>query len=63
MLAASCDENAIVLDPMGGAGTVAMVALQMGFRAITIDLNPDYTEEARHRILQRPVTDRGRRRR
>lgn len=54
MLAASCDENAIVLDPMGGAGTVALVALQMGFRAITIDLNPDYTEEARHRICNAP---------
>ena len=40
---------------MGGAGTVAMVALQMGFRAITIDLNPDYTEEARERISNAPT--------
>jgi DNA modification methylase len=55
MLAASCDEKGIVLDPMGGAGTVALVALQMGFRAITIDLNPDYTEEARQRISNAPA--------
>lgn len=56
MLAASCDDNAIVLDPMGGAGTVALVALQMGLRAVTIDLNPDYTAEARQRIANAPAT-------
>ena len=50
ILAASCDDDAVVLDPLGGAGTVALVALQMGHRAITIDNNPDYTEEARQRI-------------
>jgi DNA modification methylase len=56
MLAASCDDDAIVLDPMGGAGTVAMVALQMDQRAITIDLCPAYTAEARHRLANAPAT-------
>jgi len=56
MLLPSCDDNAVVLDPFGGAGTTAMVALQLGFSAITIDINPDYTEEARDRIARAAVT-------
>ena len=55
ILAASCDDDAVVLDPLGGSGTVALVALQMGHRAITIDNNPDYTEEARQRIVNAPA--------
>ena len=50
ILAASCDDDAVVLDPLGGSGTVALVALQMGYRAITIDNNPEFTKEARQRI-------------
>jgi DNA modification methylase len=50
ILAASCDNDAVVLDPLGGSGTVALVALQTGHRAITIDNNPAYTDEARQRI-------------
>ena len=56
MLLPSCDDNAVVLDMFGGAGTTAMVALQLGFSAITIDVNPDYTEEARERIARAPAT-------
>jgi DNA modification methylase len=50
MLLPSCDDGAVVLDMFGGAGTTALVALQLGFSAITIDIDPDFTEEARNRI-------------
>ena len=36
-----------------------MVALQRGHRAITIDLNQDYTEEARARLANAPATEVG----
>ena len=39
-----------VLDPFGGSGTVAAVAVGNGRRAIHIDLNPEYNELARNRI-------------
>jgi DNA modification methylase len=39
-----------VLDCFGGAGTTALVALQLGHRAISIDINPAHTREARQRI-------------
>lgn len=41
---------AIVLDPFFGAGTVGLVALRLGRRAIGIELNPDYADLARNRI-------------
>ena len=48
MILASCTSaDDIVLDPFGGAGTVALVALQLGFKAITIDIFP--TTPQRHR--------------
>ncbi|WP_336812281.1 DNA-methyltransferase [Bosea sp. MMO-172] len=39
-----------VLDPFGGAGTVGLVARQLGLRSTLIELNPDYAEIARLRI-------------
>ena len=55
MILASCTSaDDIVLDPFGGAGTVALVALQLGFKAITIDIFPDYTEEAQNRLANAP---------
>lgn len=32
----------VVLDPFGGSGTTGMVALELGRKAILIELNPDY---------------------
>jgi DNA modification methylase len=54
MIASSCDDNSVVLDVFGGAGTTAMVALQLGHRTITIDINADYTREARQRLSNAP---------
>ena len=42
------------MDVFGGAGTTALVALQLGHRAITIDINPAYTDEARARMANAP---------
>lgn len=38
-----------VLDPFVGSGTTAEMALELGRRAIGMDLNPDYVEMARAR--------------
>jgi DNA modification methylase len=43
---------ALVLDPFGGAGTVGLVAEQMGRDAILIELVPSYVEQARRRIAR-----------
>lgn len=40
-----------VLDPFGGAGTVGLVAQQLGLDATLIELNPGYAEIARRRIF------------
>jgi len=43
-------EPGIVLDPFGGSGTTALVALQMARRFILIELNREYCEMALRRI-------------
>jgi site-specific DNA-methyltransferase (adenine-specific) len=50
-LLVSCPENSLVIEPFGGAGTVALVARELGHRVISIDINPAYTEEARQRLF------------
>ena len=48
-----------VLDPFAGAGTVGVVARQMGLNHIGLELNPDYCEMARQRIADpepEPIT-------
>jgi len=40
----------VVLDPFGGAGTVAMVAESLGRDWITIELNPEYVEIIKRRV-------------
>ena len=49
-LSVSCPEDAQALDCFGGAGTTALVAVQLGHRAISIDIHGAYTAEARRRI-------------
>jgi hypothetical protein len=55
IIATSCDSDSLVLDPFGGAGTAALVALQLGHRAITIDIHPAFTQEARERLSDAPA--------
>lgn len=40
----------VVLDPFGGAGTTAMVALRLGRRAVSIELSEEYHGMAQKRI-------------
>ena len=40
----------LVLDPFFGAGTVGMVAREMGRRCVGVELNDDYIEIARRRV-------------
>jgi len=47
---AGCPKGGLVLDPFGGAGTTALVALGHFRRAALIELNPDYAAMARARI-------------
>lgn len=56
--ACDCGESdsvpGVVLDPFGGSGTTAIVALELDRRAILIDLNPTYCKMARNRIIKMP---------
>lgn len=47
---AGCPAGGTVLDPFGGSGTTALVARQLGRRAVLIELNSDYIEIARNRL-------------
>ena len=47
---AGCPPGGLVLDPFGGAGTTALVALRLGRRAALIELNPEYAAMAGERI-------------
>jgi site-specific DNA-methyltransferase (adenine-specific) len=47
---AGCPPNGLVLDPFGGSGTTAQVAIQEGRNAVIIELNPKYVELAQKRI-------------
>lgn len=49
MILAASRPGDIVLDPFGGSGTTAMVAIQNGRDAILCELNPEYCELARKR--------------
>src|SRR5206468_1133976 len=44
----------IVLDPFCGSGTTGKVALELGRRAILIELNPDYIKLAEQRTFVTP---------
>lgn len=48
---AGCPVGGTVLDPFGGAGTTALVAERKGRNAVLIELNPEYAEITRRRLL------------
>lgn len=41
---AGCPVGGTVLDPFGGSGTTGMVALELGRKAVLIELNPEYVK-------------------
>lgn len=48
---AGCPAGGMVLDPFGGAGTTGLVADRLGRDCTLIELNPEYADMARRRIL------------
>lgn len=48
-------EPGLVFDPFGGAGTVSLVAEQLGLRSVMIELNPEYADIAQRRITGAPL--------
>lgn len=49
---AGCPEGGMVYDPFTGFGTTAVVALRLGRRFIGSELNPEYAQMARERVIQ-----------
>jgi len=47
---AGCPAGGLVLDPFGGSGTTAQVAVELGRRALLIELNPEYVALIRSRM-------------
>jgi DNA modification methylase len=45
-----------VFDPFGGAGTVSLVAEQLGVDSVMIELNPEYADIAQRRITGAPIS-------
>lgn len=50
LLRAGCPKGGLVLDPFGGAGTVGLVAQDLGLQCTLIELNEDYAAMAQRRI-------------
>ena len=48
---AGCPASGTVLDPFAGSGTVGLVADRLGRDAVLIEINPEYAEMARGRIV------------
>ena len=46
---AATKENDLILDPFYGAGTVGIVAKELGRRCVGIEINPDYVQIAKRR--------------
>ena len=44
----------VVLDPFIGSGTTAVAAIQLGRKYCGIDLNPEYVEMSRNRVIETP---------
>lgn len=51
-IAAGCKPGGLVLDPFSGAGTTGVAALLTGRRYLGIELNADYLDESRARLIE-----------
>ena len=49
---AGCPKGGTVLDPFGGSGTTAQVAMENNRNAILCELNPEYVQLINHRLAQ-----------
>lgn len=49
-IVAGCPVGGVVLDPFGGSGTTAQIALENGRSAVLIELNADYLELQKERV-------------
>jgi DNA modification methylase len=49
---AGAPEGGTVLDPFGGSGTTGLVAVNAGRKAVLIELNPEYVEMAKGRLVE-----------
>ena len=49
---AGCPKGGTVIDPFGGSGTTAQVAMEHGRNAILCELNPEYVKLINHRLAQ-----------
>ena len=47
---AGCPPGGMVLDPFMGAGTTAIVALELGMNYVGVELNGDYVKIAEERV-------------
>jgi len=47
---AGCPQGGTIIDPFGGSGTTAEVAVENGRNAILIELNPEYVQIAHNRM-------------
>ena len=47
---AGCPSGGVVLDPFGGSGTTAQVAMENGREAILCELNPEYIDIIKKRL-------------
>jgi DNA modification methylase len=52
LIESSSKQSEIILDPFAGVGSTAVAATLLNRRAISIELNPEYAEIARQRIIQ-----------
>jgi site-specific DNA-methyltransferase (adenine-specific) len=52
MVLASSNEGQLVVDPFMGSGTTLRVCQQLKRRAIGIDINPEYVDMTKNRLLQ-----------
>lgn len=51
---AGCPAGGVVLDPFAGSGTTGQVALELGRRAVLIELNPEYVKLIEQRCAVTP---------